>query len=92
MKCGDVVLLYVNPISTILSAVIIWAFVGYCIAEPVEGGKSLSLAKDWITDVWTWLYIGTQVRKLSLPPFFSKFLVKLLDEETSLEETSFVSI
>ena len=79
LKCGNIVLLYLNPISTLFSALIIWAFVIYCIVEPTEGKDSLGLAQSWVTEVWTWLYVGTQVRdcnrlskELCLHAFFYK--------------------
>lgn len=51
---------YFNPITSIVSACIIWAFVGYCIAEPKNALKNMQLVKGWVTDKWTWLYVGTQ--------------------------------
>lgn len=58
--CNGKVILYFNPISTILSAIIIWAFVIWCIVQPDQSNKYLGKVRDWITDVWTWLYVGTQ--------------------------------
>jgi len=52
--------LYFNPLTTIVSAMIIWAFVIYCIVEKEGAEKNLQSAKSWITDKFTWLYVGTQ--------------------------------
>ena len=49
-----------NPIVSIVSAVIIWAFVIACIVKPKESLAEMKLWQTWITDKWTWLYIGTQ--------------------------------
>ncbi|XP_065667061.1 glycine betaine transporter BetL isoform X2 [Hydra vulgaris] len=51
---------YFNPFTTIVSAVIIWAFVAYCISQPLSAKRDLMKVKRWVTDKWTWLYIGTQ--------------------------------
>lgn len=49
-----------NPVVTIFSALIIWAFVIWCIKEPDSSLKEMNKWKDWITRTWTWFYIGTQ--------------------------------
>ncbi|XP_065670241.1 trimethylamine transporter [Hydra vulgaris] len=51
---------YFNPLTTCLSAVIIWAFVVWCIYNPIESYNEISKWKIWITHKWTWLYIGTR--------------------------------
>eukprot|EP00794_Sanderia_malayensis_P003779 gene3779-4302_t len=52
--------IYLNPVVTIFSAVIIWGFVIWCIVKPEGSLKELSKWKNWIGDTWTWFYIGTQ--------------------------------
>lgn len=49
-----------NPVVTILSAIIIWGFVIWCMAKPAEALAELTTWKFWVTQKWTWLYIGTQ--------------------------------
>ncbi|XP_012556512.1 glycine betaine transporter 1 isoform X1 [Hydra vulgaris] len=51
---------YFNPITSIVSAVIIWTFVGYCIFKPIDAKLELLKVKYWVTNKWTWLYIGTK--------------------------------
>ncbi|XP_032221430.2 glycine betaine transporter 1 [Nematostella vectensis] len=49
-----------NPVVTIISAIIIWGFVVFCLRWTDLAGDSLPKGKRWVTKVWTWLYIGTQ--------------------------------
>ena len=49
-----------NPVVTLLSAVIIWAVVVWCIIQPKPAYVELSSWMLWVTKCWTWLYIGTQ--------------------------------
>jgi len=59
-KWGDHLLLYFNPISSIVSAIIIWAFVIWCMVAPLQSKEVLKEVRTWVTDVFTWLYVGTQ--------------------------------
>ena len=52
--------IYLNPFTTIVSAAIIWAFVIYCVAEKQKANNNLRELRIWITEKWTWLYVGTQ--------------------------------
>ena len=49
-----------NPVVTFFSALIVWAFVIWCIVEPKGSLNEMKKWKDWITNTWTWFYIGTQ--------------------------------
>ena len=49
-----------NPVVTVISAAVIWAFVIWCIAEPKGSLNEMKKWKAWITNTWTWFYIGTQ--------------------------------
>ena len=49
-----------NPVVTIISAVVIWAFVIWCVLDTERASDGMKDAKLWITDKFTWLYIGTQ--------------------------------
>ena len=59
VSCGRLKLRF-NPVVTILSALIIWGFVIWCMVIPVEALAELSTWKYWVTQKWTWLYVGTQ--------------------------------
>ena len=49
-----------NPVVTLVSAAVIWGFVIWGIVDTDEASDDLGKAKRWITDKFTWLYIGTQ--------------------------------
>lgn len=49
-----------NPVVTLLSALIIWAFVVWCVAKPKAANEEMVKWRGWITLKCTWLYIGTQ--------------------------------
>lgn len=67
--------LNINPVVTISSAIVIWGFVAWCIIQPDVAKTELSRAKSWVTDKWTWLYIGTQdmLVVFIIYIFFSKY-------------------
>ena len=48
-----------NPVVTFFSAVLIWTFVGICIAFPEGSLKQMNICKAWITETFTWFYIGS---------------------------------
>lgn len=52
--------LRLNPVVTFISAVLIWAFVVWCMVEAEAANKKMSECKMWITNTFTWMYIGTQ--------------------------------
>lgn len=74
-KVGERIILHFNPLTSVLAAIIIWGFVIYCINEPVSSKETLTGTKYWITDSWTWLYIGNQDvwAIFLLVLFFSKY-------------------
>ena len=49
-----------NPVVTLLSAIVIWSMVVWCIVYPDSSLKQMTIWKNWITQTWTWFYIGTQ--------------------------------
>ena len=49
-----------NPVVTILSALIIWIFVIVCMAIPGDALHAMTLLKSWISTTSTWFYIGTK--------------------------------
>ena len=49
-----------NPVVTFLSAAIIWSFVIWCAVDADKANTEMSKWMLWITQVFTWMYIGTQ--------------------------------
>lgn len=49
-----------NPVVSVLSAMIIWGVVVWSIVQPGPAKAELSSWMLWVTKTWTWLYIGTQ--------------------------------
>ena len=49
-----------NPVVTIISAGIIWGFVIWCAVQADVANKEMGSWMLWITEVFTWMYIGTQ--------------------------------
>ena len=49
-----------NPVVTFLSAAIIWFFVIWCAVQADVANKEMSKWMLWITETFTWMYIGTQ--------------------------------
>ena len=47
-----------NPVVTLLSALLIWALIIWCMVQPSEANRLFSASTAWITQTWTWLYIG----------------------------------
>jgi len=54
--CNGIVV--VNPVVLILSSVVIWGVVGYCIDDPTEALETMRDWEAWIVDNMTWIYIG----------------------------------
>jgi choline-glycine betaine transporter len=48
-----------NPVVTLLAAALIWAFVGICMGFPDKSNEAMGKAKIWITETFTWFYIGS---------------------------------
>ena len=49
-----------NPVVSLVSALIIWGFVAWCIIKPETANSTMAEWKTWITATFTWMYIGTQ--------------------------------
>ena len=50
--------LELNPVVTLGSSAIIWGLVIWCMVKPDEAKKQFSPWAAWITETWTWFYIG----------------------------------
>ncbi|XP_048575810.1 glycine betaine transporter 1-like [Nematostella vectensis] len=87
-----------NPVVTFCSAVIIWGLVIFCLVETEKAAAHLPTWTKWVTDKWTWLYIGTQDAwaVFILVLFFSKYsnlkLGKTDDEEPEFNDGSYFSM
>ena len=49
-----------NPYVTVYSCILIWGFIIYTISMRWEAYKEFQTWFQWVTDEWTWLYIGSQ--------------------------------
>ena len=47
-----------NPVVTVVSAVVIWGFVAWCVGDPDGANHEMGKIKTWITGTFTWFYIG----------------------------------
>ena len=67
--------LNLNPVVTLTAASIIWLFVGICMRYPDWSHSIMTVAKIWITDNFTWFYIGSVNVWLifTLVVYFSKY-------------------
>lgn len=53
-------LLYFNPVVSIVSALLVWAFVIYAAVQPEDAQVELTAWQSWVTDVFNWLYMISQ--------------------------------
>jgi choline-glycine betaine transporter len=49
-----------NPVVSIMSAILIWVFVILCLTETETVSEEMTVWMKWVTKTWSWLYIGTQ--------------------------------
>ena len=49
-----------NPVVSLVSALIIWGFVAWCIIQAEFANEQMAEWKMWISHTCTWMYIGTQ--------------------------------
>ena len=52
--------IHLNPMVSLVSALIIWGFVAWCIIKPETTNSTMAEWKTWITATFIWMYIGTQ--------------------------------
>ena len=48
-----------NPVSSVLGAAILWGFTIWCMQDE-KANETLGGWQDWVTETFTWLYIGSQ--------------------------------
>mmetsp|Transcript_66932 Transcript_66932/g.145453 ORF Transcript_66932/g.145453 Transcript_66932/m.145453 type:complete len:757 (+) Transcript_66932:80-2350(+) len=51
---------YFNPVVTIISAVLVWGFVIWAMVEQEYMAEDTGDIQSWVTDIWNWLYMGSQ--------------------------------
>ena len=56
-----------NPRVSIPSFILIWGFIFWCMFHD-EANSHMGEARAWVTDNFTWLYVGSQVRSFSFFP------------------------
>lgn len=86
-----------NPVVSILSSFIIWGFVIWCIVESEAASLEMGRWKIWITEKFTWMYIGTQDiwAVIIIMLYFSKFANMKLgrdDEEPEFSDASYFTM
>ncbi|XP_046852044.1 glycine betaine transporter 1-like isoform X1 [Xenia sp. Carnegie-2017] len=47
-----------NPVVSAVATIIIWAFIAVCTKHPERSHEYMTTLRNWITDNFTWLYIG----------------------------------
>ena len=59
---------YINPLTTICVFIVVWSIIIWLLAgdcTDIESSRCtethLETARQWIVDVWSWLYIAEQV-------------------------------
>lgn len=48
-----------NPVVTVLSGIVIWGFVIWCVIDTQNANEKMSDTRNWITKTFTWFYIGS---------------------------------
>lgn len=99
-KIGKVnvgIFLKFNPIVTLLSAAVIWGFVIWCVVKSEVANDEMSLWKIWITEKFTWMYIGTQDiwAVIIIMLYFSKYSNMKLgrdDEEPEFNDVTYFTM
>ena len=86
-----------NPVVTFVSAAVIWGFVIWGISDTSTVSDKMGEVKRWITDKFTWLYIGTQDAwfLFILVVYFSKYGKMKLgkdDEEPEFSDASYFTM
>lgn len=86
-----------NPVVSLLSACIIWGFVAWCMVESDAANEEMGKWKIWITEKFTWMYIGTQDiwAVIILMLYFSKYSNMKLgkdDEEPEFNDATYFTM
>ena len=57
---------YLQPNIYLVGIAFLWGFTIYCLASPDEASAKMSTWQTWITDNFTWFYIGSRAADLIL--------------------------
>lgn len=99
-KIGKVklgIFLRFNPLVSFLSAAIIWGFVIWCVVKSEAASEEMGRWKIWITEKFTWMYIGTQDiwAVIIIMLYFSKYSNMKLgrdDEEPEFNDVTYFTM
>mmetsp|Transcript_43578 Transcript_43578/g.79365 ORF Transcript_43578/g.79365 Transcript_43578/m.79365 type:complete len:896 (+) Transcript_43578:80-2767(+) len=84
-----------NPVVTVVSALVIWTFIACVIAMPDRMNQALNIAAfDWTPRVWSWFYVITQdlmIVVLLYVVFISKYANLKFGKEDEEPEFSFAT-
>ena len=50
----------INWVSTLAASALLWSMIGWCIDKENSSLEALLNGQAWVTQNFTWLYIGTQ--------------------------------
>ena len=86
-----------NPLVSLLSACIIWGFVAWCMVKSDAANEEMGKWKIWITEKFTWMYIGTQDiwAVIIIMLYFSKYSNMKLgrdDEEPEFNDATYFTM
>ena len=86
-----------NPVVTLISASVIWGFAVWAMVDTDNVTEYMAEGKRWITDKFTWLYIGTQDAwfLFVLVVYFSKYGKMKLgrdDEEPEFSDAAYFTM
>eukprot|EP00928_Gymnodinium_smaydae_P046731 TRINITY_DN3114_c0_g3_i1.p1 TRINITY_DN3114_c0_g3~~TRINITY_DN3114_c0_g3_i1.p1 ORF type:complete len:1028 (-),score=159.78 TRINITY_DN3114_c0_g3_i1:246-3329(-) len=59
-KEGGLLSVKMNPLVSVVSAIVMWAFIIAIAVQPDYMNEAFMVAKLWVVDVWSWLYILSQ--------------------------------
>ena len=55
-------------VTSVLALIVLWGFTICALVEPDETRTQAAEWQKWVSQNWTWLYIGTQVRRAQMFP------------------------
>uniref|UniRef100_A0A7S0X6I6 BCCT family transporter n=1 Tax=Mantoniella antarctica TaxID=81844 RepID=A0A7S0X6I6_9CHLO len=60
VNVGSLRLIRINWVTTLMASIVLWGFTISALIEPKEVLKEAQMWQSWVTQNFTWLYIGTQ--------------------------------
>ena len=55
-------------VTSVLALIVLWGFTICALVEPDDTRTQAAEWQKWVSQNWTWLYIGTQVRRAQMFP------------------------